>query len=636
MNTPCDILRQYWGYSGFRPLQEEIINSALEGNDTLALLPTGGGKSICFQVPALMRDGICIVITPLIALMKDQVEQLKRRKIPAVAVYSGMNYREIDIVLDNCVYGSNKFLYISPERLKTDLFQARAKKMKIGLLAVDEAHCISQWGYDFRPSYLDIADFRKIVPDVNIIALTATATKPVRADIQDKLLFRNGKVFQKSFARSNLAYVVKWQENKDKKLVEALKSVGGSAIVYVRNRKRTKEIAQFLLANRINADYYHAGLNNQERSTKQDAWIAGHIRTIVSTNAFGMGIDKPDVRIVVHMDLPENLEAYYQEAGRAGRDEKKSYAAILANEHDLKELRERVEKSYPPVDFLKKVYQCLANYFKIAVGSNLLSSYDFNIRDFSNIYNLDMHETYNAIKKLEHEGFVQLNESFFNPSRIFVPGGKKSLYEFQIAHADYDLFIKNLLRLYGGEIFSGFVNISENQVSKLIHEPEETVVRMLDYLHKSDVILYEKQKDQPQITFLTSRFDANKLPLDIKGYSGRRATELSKMEAVINYVRNNVRCRSLQLLEYFDEVSYLRCGICDVCLDLKKAELSEQFFKAVRERILNGIENQPSIEKILGEFKVSDKDQVLEVLRKMLDNREIRMLESGRIDKINR
>jgi ATP-dependent DNA helicase RecQ len=634
MIKPADILQQYWGYNAFRPMQEEIISSVLEGHDTLALLPTGGGKSICFQVPALMREGICIVVTPLIALMKDQVEQLKRRNIQAVAVFSGMNFREIDIVLDNCAYGAYKFLYISPERLKTDLFQERAKKMNIGLIAVDEAHCISQWGYDFRPSYLDIADFREIVPNVNIIALTATATTLVREDIQEKLLFRDGRVFQKSFARSNLAYVVKWQESKDKKLVEALKNVGGSAIVYVRNRKRTREIAQFLMNNRINADYYHAGLTNQERSTKQDNWISGRIRTIVSTNAFGMGIDKPDVRLVIHMDLPENLEAYYQEAGRAGRDEKKSYAAILANEHDLKELEERVERSFPSVDFLKKVYQCLANYYKIAVGSNLLASYDFNIREFSSLYKLDMYETYIAIKKLENEGFVQLNESFFNPSKIFASGGKKALYEFQIAHAEYDVLIKNILRLYGGEILSGFVNISENQIAKLVNATEDTIIRMLEYLHKNEVIIYDQQKDKPQITFLTSRFDASKLPLDIKGYSERRRIEISKMEAVIGYVRNNARCRSLQLLEYFDEVSYLRCGVCDVCLEQKKVELSQQRFNAIREMVLKLIHEQPNIEQILGKFKVSEKDQVLEVVRKMLDNREVRLTDSGKLVRI--
>lgn len=631
MTELTTILKQYWGYAEFRPLQEDIVRSVIKGTDTLALLPTGGGKSICFQVPALVMDGICIVVTPLIALMKDQVEQLKKRNIPAVAVYSGMSYREIDILLDNCVFGNIKFLYVSPERLKTDLFLERVKKMKVGLLAVDEAHCISQWGYDFRPAYLEIAEFRKILPGVNIIALTATATRLVKDDICNKLEFTKGQVFQKSFARSNLAYMVRWQEDKEKKLLEALRNVGGTAIVYVRNRKRTKEIARFLVNHGINASYYHAGLSNQERSDRQDAWICGKTRVIVSTNAFGMGIDKPDVRLVVHMDLPENLEAYYQEAGRAGRDEKKSFAAILINEHDVIELREKVLKSFPEVEVLKKVYQCLANYYKLAVGSNLLASYDFDIREFIKLFDLDLFETYNAIKKLEHEGYVQLNEGFFSPSRLYAPGGKKVLYEMQIAHADYDLLIKIIMRLYGGEIFSGFVRIVESQVAELAHLSADEVVRKLEYLHKNDILIYEKQKDKPQIAFLTPRLDASKLPLNTKRYNERRSIELSKMESVEAYVRNENRCRTLQLLEYFDEVAYLPCGICDVCQEKKKTELTSDIFMLFREKIMAYAKQEIDIDELLNKFKAAEKDNALHSLRNMMDTGEVKLSNAGKI-----
>lgn len=628
-----EILKRYWGYEQFRPLQEEIIQSVMDGRDTLALLPTGGGKSICFQVPALALDGLCLVITPLIALMKDQVEQLKKRGIGAVAIHSGMNAREIDHLLDNCIYGSVKFLYISPERLTTDLFKERVKKMKISLLAVDEAHCISQWGYDFRPAYLGIAEFRKTIPEVKIIALTATATRNVRNDITEKLLFQNGQVYQKSFARDNLSYMVKWQEDKDGKLLEALRNVGGSSIVYVRNRKRAKEIAQFLLRNRIAADYYHAGLGNPERSAKQDAWIGNRIRTIVATNAFGMGIDKPDVRLVVHMDLPENLESYYQEAGRAGRDGKKSFAAILANENDIRELKERVTRSFPPVEYLKRVYQSLANYYKIAVGSSLMASYDFDLRDFSKTFALDAFETYNAIKKLEQEGFLLLNESFFNPSRLYAPGGKRVLYEFQIAHAEFDALIKILLRLYGGEIFTGFVKISESQIAQLLHVSTSEATAKLDYLGKNDVIVYDHQKDKPQIAFLTPRYDANKLPLDIRGYNQRRELELAKMETVGNYVLNNRRCRTLQLLEYFDEISDNPCGICDVCVKRNRENHPDETFFSLREKILALTEARVHIDSLIQSFKPADKETILTVLKQMIDNGEIRVTGSNEIEK---
>lgn len=626
MSEAREILKRHWGFDHFRPMQEEIVASVIEGFDTLALLPTGGGKSICFQVPALAREGLCVAITPLIALMRDQTERLKKKGIPAVAVHSGMSPREIDYLLDNCVYGNIKFLYLSPERLLSPIFKERSKKMPISLIAVDEAHCISQWGYDFRPAYLEIAAFRETVPNANIIALTATATARVKRDIQEKLLFRNGRVFQKSFARPNLSYIVKRQEDKDRKLLEALTSVSGPAIIYVRSRKKTREIAAFLQRNGVSADYYHAGLGDKERADKQDRWIANQFRAMVATNAFGMGIDKPDVRLVVHMDLPENLESYYQEAGRAGRDGKKAFAAIIADEGDLINLEGRVTRSFPSIDFLKKVYQALANYYQAAVGGNLLASFDFDLEHFSKTFNLNPYEVYGALKRLETEGFLQLNESFSNPSRIFAPAGKKALYEFQIAHADYDALIKAILRLYGGEIFAEYVNIEESRIAFIAKTPEAEAVRKLEYLDKCGVAIYDKKKDKPQITFLTPRYDAERLPIKSANYNERRALELANMEAVARYVQNDRECRTRQLLEYFEEANAGECGVCDVCIARKKTPLP---FPELREKI-RGLTDRPvAMDGILSHFKPSEKDGVVEAIEKMLDNGDLELIDGN-------
>ena len=406
-----DILKQYWNYDSFRPLQEDIIQSILSRRDTLALLPTGGGKSVCFQVPALAKEGVCIVVTPLIALMKDQVEQLKRRRIMAAAIYSGMNWHEIDIVLDNCIHGTTKFLYVSPERLRTDIFLTRVKQMKVSLLAIDEAHCISQWGYDFRPAYLQIAAFRQLLPAVPLIALTASATDPVKIDICEKLEMREPAVFQSTFARANLSYSAFFEENKDARLLRILQNVQGSSIIYVRNRRRTKDVADWLNRNGIRADFYHAGVPNKQRSEKQEAWIRNRSRVMVATNAFGMGIDKPDVRSVIHIDLPDTLEAYYQEAGRVGRDGQRAYAVALYSQRDLDELARNVDQKYPPIDLLRRVYQALSNYYKVPVGGGEFDTFDFDLQDFTGTFGLPLSETHFAIKLIEEEGFVQLSEA---------------------------------------------------------------------------------------------------------------------------------------------------------------------------------------------------------------------------------
>src|SRR5690554_2210752 len=567
-------------------MQEDIVLSVAEGNDTLALLPTGGGKSICFQVPALMKDGICLVVSPLIALMKDQVIALRRKNILAAAVYSGMSKREIDTVLDNCIYGNYKFLYVSPERLKTDLFIERFKQMNVNMIAVDEAHCISQWGYDFRKPYLDIAEIRAFHPKVPLIALTASATLKVKKDIIEKLLLKEPQVFVKSFSRPNLSYSVRYAENKAETAVKILQKVPGASILYVRNRKGTKDVASALNSGGIPAHFYHAGLDNKTRDLRQQEWMSGKIRVMVATNAFGMGIDKPDVRSVIHMDLPENLENYYQEAGRAGRDELKSFAVLLVQENDLVTLKERAEIAYPPTDFIKKVYQCLANFFRVAVGSSLMSSYDMDIKEFTTTYQLELMPTYNALKVMQEEGLVELNEGFYTPSTLHISVDQSKLYEFQIAHARLDPLIKVLLRMYGGELFSTYISIREERLAGTLDLPEQEVIKGLEQLDKFGVMAYSKRKNKPQITFLTPRYDAGKLPLDHKRIAERRSNSREKAKSMIDYVRTDTLCRTNQLLYYFGEESDLACGVCDVCLKIKRMKKQAEREKKLRENLV--------------------------------------------------
>lgn len=636
--TATSILKQYWGYDHFRPMQEEIIHSILSGSDTLALLPTGGGKSICFQVPALMREGICIVISPLIALMKDQVEQLRKRKIPAVAIYSGMSKREIDFNLDNCVYGNIKFLYVSPERLKTDIFIERAQKMHIGLIAVDEAHCISQWGYDFRPPYLEIANFRALFPDINIIALTATATREVKQDIQDKLAFSNGKLFQKSFARSNLAYVVRKVENKEGKLMEMLQSVAGTAVIYVRSRRRTEAIARWLRKKQISADFYHAGLANQDRARKQEEWISSKTRVIVATNAFGMGIDKPDVRLVVHVDLPDNLEAYYQEAGRAGRDEAKAYAAILYDQNDIDKLAQRVEDTHPNLDSIKQVYQYLANYYRIAVGSSNMASYDFELQDFVKTYRLTSASTYYALQRLEEHGLIQLSEAYFSPSRLHILIDHTEMYRFQVANAALEPLTKALLRAYGGELYTSFININEQELARQLKTPVDTVKGKLRKMAEMETVVYDEQKNKPQITFLTPRYDASRLPLSGKDLEQKKSIYARKVNSVIHYTCHQHRCRTQLLLEYFDELDYDLCGVCDICVAKKKnstehsTALQPSTYEELSRLIKAYLQDTPAFpDQLLLDIRAENQQQLLDSIRIMLDQGLLYYDTSGRL-----
>lgn len=624
------ILREVWGYDSFRPLQETIIQSVLNNHDTLAVLPTGGGKSICFQIPGLLKDGICLVVSPLIALMKDQVDQLKQKGIPASVVHSGLSHREIDIILDNAVYGSLKFLYLSPERLQTDLFLARVKKMNVNLLAVDEAHCISQWGYDFRPPYLAIGAFRQYCPDIPVLALTASATPEVRLDIADKLILKKPQIYLQSFARENISYSVFYQENKERKILEILGRVSGPAIVYVRNRRKTKELADFLNKNRMSAEFYHAGLSHTERSAKQERWMRNQARIMVATNAFGMGINKPDVRVVINLDLPENLEAYYQEAGRGGRDGRKAYAVLLYNQRDIQQLYEKINDSYPEVEFIKKVYQCLANFLKVAAGSSLLASYDFDFDLFVENFKLPQRKTYHALKRMESQGLIEFNEAFFAPSRLFIPISHEELYRFQVKNEHLDRIIKLILRLYGGSVFSLFTTINEKLIARYLEISETEVKNALELLDKSHIVEYSKQKSQPQIVFLTPRLDAAHMSVDHRLLKERKELELMKARAAEAYAVNVTECRAKVIRTYFGETVTENCGKCDVCLEeLKAARSGELLYKTGILSLLT--QNDYGIQELVNKIDFDNPDLVIAEIRDLLDRGQIEYTVSGNL-----
>lgn len=629
--TIHQILTKYWGHTAFRPLQEDIINAVLGGKDTLALLPTGGGKSICFQVPALLKEGICIVVSPLIALMKDQVENLKKREIPAVAIVSGMHRKEIDIALDNCIFGKTKFLYISPERLSSDFARVRIADMKVSLFAIDEAHCISQWGYDFRPSYLKIASLREIHPSVPVLALTATATPEVVADIQDKLKFRERNLFQKSFERKNLSYMVIAEESKLDRMLKIIEKVPGTGLVYVRNRRKTKEVAEYLVRHNVSADYYHAGLDSATRDAKQDKWIKNQCRVIVATNAFGMGIDKPNVRFVIHLDLPDSLEAYFQEAGRAGRDEKKAYAVLLYAPSDKTDLEQRTLSGFPEIKEIKSVYDALGNYFKVPVGSGRGMSFDFDISDFSNCYNFRTMLVYNSIKFLEREAYISSTEPLHLPSRIFIPHTNEELYKFQIAHQYYDGFIKLLLRSYSG-LFTNYIKINESDVARRAETEREKVVEVLNKLKDLGVISYLPQTDLPQLTFTEERLNLKNFILSKENYDIRKKEAVKRMETVIAYATATRKCRSQLLLTYFGEEHPYRCGVCDVCLERNKLELSNMEFETVSSQIKEHLTLKTlTLEELVNSIKNSREDKVIKVVQWLMDNEKIKYEKENRL-----
>jgi ATP-dependent DNA helicase RecQ len=618
------VLTRYWGYTSFRPLQEDIIRSIAEGKDTLGLMPTGGGKSITFQVPALVKEGICLVITPLIALMKDQVSRLNSLEIRSLAIHSGMSAEEIDIAIENSIYGDYKFLYISPERISTRLFQARLPRLNLNLVAVDEAHCISQWGYDFRPSYLKIASIRDLISDkVPFLALTASATPPVIDDIIQKLGFREKNVLRTSFERKNISYLVRRVEDKGTYLVKTLHKVKGSGIVYVRSRKRSKEIAELLVANGISADFYHAGLPVELRDRKQVAWTTGETRVIVATNAFGMGIDKAEVRFVIHWDMPESIEDYFQESGRAGRDNKQAFAVLLYSPSDKTRLEDSVRRKFPPVEKIKDTYEALCNFLQVPQGSGKDNVFDFNMYDFVSKFRLPVIETYNSLNFLQREGYLEFTEEINNPSRVHFLAGRDDLYKFQVANAAFDGFIKLLLRSYTG-MFTEFVAVNEEALAKKSGLSRDAVYRFLVKLSTLKIISFIPGKKTALVIFTEERLERKALMISPDNYQHVREKHIIRVNKIIDYADYNTRCRSIMLLDYFGEESD-RCGICDVCRERNELDLSKYEFDLILDEIKEILTGRQADARELVSKVSHPEEKVVKVIRWLLDHNKLVM-----------
>lgn len=615
------ILTRYWGYSDFRPLQEEIIQSVDKGNDTLGLMPTGGGKSITFQVYSLAKPGICLVITPLISLMKDQVENLNKKGIKALAIHSGLSQQEIKIAFDKASWGDYKFLYLSPERINTERFKEHLTNMDINLITVDEAHCISQWGFDFRPSYRKITELRQLLPDVPVLALTATATREVEKDIQKQLAFKKEHILRKSFFRENLVYIVREREDKLNYLLQSVKRAKGTGIVYVRSRKLTKEISEFLRRNQISADYYHAGLSSSNRERKQDDWKSEKTRVIVATNAFGMGIDKANVRFVIHYGPADSPEAYFQEAGRAGRDGKKAYAVLIYGKSDILALKKNVEKSFPEIQVIKNVYQALCNTFQMAVGYGKNQTKDFNLGNFASKYKMQIQAIYSSIKILQREGYLELTEESDNPSRVTFVVGRDELYKFQVANSSFDGFTKLLLRSYSG-LFSDYVPITEEVLAKRAGLSLEVVYRFLNHLNAHKIIHYIPRKNTPYIYFPKERIDVSRLKISKEHYADRKNDYQKRIDAMIHYSTQKLKCRSQVLLHYFGEDESVRCGKCDVCLERNELSLSKLEFDQLAEDIKKSLAEACTFEELIMKLKGKE-DLKIKVIRWLMDNGKI-------------
>jgi ATP-dependent DNA helicase RecQ len=617
-----EILTRYWGYTSFRPLQEEIIRSIAEGRDTLGLMPTGGGKSLTFQVPAMAKEGTCLVITPLIALMKDQVARLNSLEIKSLAIHSGMSGEEIDNALENCIFGDYKFLYVSPERLATRLFQGKVGRLNLSLVAIDEAHCISQWGYDFRPSYLKIAELRDYISEkVPFLALTASATPPVIDDIISKLAFRGKNILRTSFDRKNISYLVRKVEDKGTYLLKTLKKAGGSGIVYVRSRKRCKEVAEMLVANGISADFYHAGLTNELRDKKQASWTIGETRVIVATNAFGMGIDKAEVRFVVHWDIPDSIENYFQESGRAGRDGKPAFAVLLYSPADKSRLTDTIRKKFPPIEKIKDTYEALCNYLQVPLGSGKDNVFDFNMADFVSKYRLPVIETYNSLQFLQREGYMEFTEEINNPSRVHFIVNRDDLYKFQVANESFDGFIKLLLRSYTG-MFTEFVPINEEALSKKSAATRDTIYQYLVKLSAYNIIRYIPGKKTALVIFTEERLVRKALMISPDNYLNVKEKYEIRLEKMIEYADSDSHCRSVFLLNYFGEDSD-RCGICDVCRERNELDLSKYEFDLILDEIKTVLEeNTPDAEELVKMIDYPE-DKVIKVIRWLLDHNKI-------------
>ena len=636
MLSSQQILQQYWQHSNFRGLQQSIIDAVLQQKDVLALLPTGGGKSVCFQVPALMSDGLCIVVSPLIALMKDQVQNLEKKNISAVAIYSGLTSKDVEDILFDATKNKYKFLYVSPERLQSKLFKAYLPAIKINLIAVDEAHCISQWGYDFRPPYLQIISLREAKPKVPIIALTASATSLVQKDIIEKLKLKDVEKFQQSFEKPNLSYSVFNVDSKINKTLEILANVGGCSIVYCKNRRQTTYVAQLLQLQNITADFYHAGLPQEERNTKQNNWINNKTRVMVCTNAFGMGIDKPDVRTVIHYDVPDCIENYYQEAGRAGRDGKRAFAILLYHQTDVDALEYLPTQRFPPIDEIKKVYQALANYLQIPTGMGEGNYYDFDIIAFTKNFNLDIHLVLNVLKTLEHEGHITVTDSVFIPAKIQFIADKLMIEAFGKLHPEIETVMKSLLRTYAG-ILDNNVFINEKVIAKICRLPYEKVNKDLQFLQAYKIIQYTQQKETPQIYFNYNRAAASVLHINKEQYFKRKQQFELRVEAMLQYLKTKSKCRSQIISNYFDAGFVKLCESCDNCLSQKNIELTAEEFKQIETRILKLVAINPTtVKEILPHFIKTKKEKFWKVLLFLQDERILHINQMGEIVSIKK
>lgn len=625
MNKYQEILKQYWGYDSFRDLQEEIITSIGEGKDTLGLMPTGGGKSITFQVPALAQEGICIVITPLIALMKDQVQNLRKRGIKALAIYSGMTRQEILTALENCIFGNYKFLYISPERLDTEIFRTKLRSMKVSIITVDESHCISQWGYDFRPAYLKIAEIRELLPGVPVLALTATATPEVVKDIQTRLNFREGNVFRMSFERKNLAYIVRKTDNKTKELLHILQRISGSAIIYVRNRRRTKEITELFTNEGITADFYHAGLDNAVKDLRQKRWQSGEVRVMVATNAFGMGIDKPDVRIVLHLDLPDSPEAYFQEAGRAGRDGEKAYAVILYAKSDKMTLHKRIVDTFPEKEYILNVYEHLQYYYQMAMGDGFQCIREFNLEEFCRKFKYFPVPVDSALKILTQAGYLEYTDEQDNSSRILFIIRRDELYKLREMGKEADALIQTILRSYTG-VFTDYAYISEESLALRTGLTRQQIYNILVTLTKRRIVDYIPRKKTPYIIYTRERLDLRFLHIPPIVYEERKARYEARIKAMEEYVTTENVCRSRMLLHYFGEKNEHNCGQCDVCLSNRASnDLSEKSYEELKRQILELLGQSPLTPAEIADKIKAEKEDIGQVIRYLLDEDGLKM-----------
>lgn len=623
------ILKQYWGYDDFRGIQQEIIHSIGSGKDTLGLMPTGGGKSIAFQVPALAQEGICIVITPLIALMKDQVENLKKRGIKAAAIYSGLTHNEILVTLENCIFGDYKFLYVSPERLSSELFLTKLKRMRVSFITVDEAHCISQWGYDFRPSYIRIADLRKVVPQAPVLALTATATPEVVKDIQDKLLFRQEHVFKMSFARKNLAYVVRHTEDKESELLHIINSIPGTVIVYCRSRKGCRDLAAQLEERGLTATFYHAGLSNCEKDERQRLWQTDQCRVMVATNAFGMGIDKPDVRLVVHMDVPDSPEAYFQEAGRAGRDGKKAYAVLLYNASDKTKLMKRIPDTFPDREFIKEIYEHICYYYQMAMGDGLNVTREFNLNEFCRNFKHFPVPTDSALRILTRAGYLEYIDEQENDSRLIFLVRRDELYHLDGLEPEYESLLQAVLRSYGG-VFSDYITIDETLLGKQTGLSRDMVYRGLIALGKRRIISYIPYKKTPYIRFAQKRVETERIVISREIYENRKEKYEARIQAMIDYATRDDLCRSRMLLAYFGETSEENCLACDVCLKKNSIGISQGLAENVERRITALLREQKEVPVHDIDFPGISRETVGQILHQMVQEEKL-LLDDGMI-----